>query len=322
MTKQKSHKWTFKARFRANAFGWKGSRLACKRIKEAVSEIRKVARKDPLLGAEGAITLMEKLWPALQHVDSSSGALGNAVYNATDVLVDIVVDAPADKKTKAKWLDRLWKAINNDGVGYLELVGERWGEICGTIEVASKWADELLPIVRRTWKETKQGSFSYFRGTRACLSCLLTAGRYQELLDLIDLAPHVSWYNRKYGVQALIATGKKGEAIKYAKASCGLNDDPIAIDRACEKILLSSGLYDKAYKQYGLTANRGSTNLATFRNIVKKYPMKEKEQILEDLIASTPDHEGKWFATAKSLEMLPLVLKPAYDLATKKWSWG
>ena len=231
---------------------------------------------------------MEKLWPALQHVDSSSGALGNAVYNAIDVMVDIVVDAPADKKTKAKWLDRLWKAINNDGVGYLELVGERWGEICGTLEVASKWADELLPIVRRIWEETKQGSFSYFRGTSACLSCLLIAGRFQELLDLIDLAPHVSWYNRKYGVQALIAMGKKGEAIKYAKDSCGLNDDPIAIDRACEKILLSSGLYDEAYKQYGLTSNLGSTNLATFRNIAKKYPMKEKEQILEDLIASTP----------------------------------
>jgi hypothetical protein len=31
---------------------------------------------------------LKKLWPALQHVDSSSGALGTAVYNATGVLVD------------------------------------------------------------------------------------------------------------------------------------------------------------------------------------------------------------------------------------------
>lgn len=91
MTKPKAHKWTFTARFRTNAFGWKGSRLACQRIKEAVSEIRKVARKDPLRGAEGAIKLMEKLWPALQHVDSSSGALGTAVYNAVGVLADVVV---------------------------------------------------------------------------------------------------------------------------------------------------------------------------------------------------------------------------------------
>ena len=52
MTRQKPHKWIFTARFRRNAYGWRGSRLACKRIKEAVSEIRKVARKDPLLGVE------------------------------------------------------------------------------------------------------------------------------------------------------------------------------------------------------------------------------------------------------------------------------
>jgi hypothetical protein len=55
MKKTDPHKWTFTARFRRNAYGWKGSRLACQRIKEAVSEIKKVARKDPLLGAEGAI---------------------------------------------------------------------------------------------------------------------------------------------------------------------------------------------------------------------------------------------------------------------------
>ena len=84
MKKTKRHKWTFTARFRRNAFGWKGSRLACQRIKEAVSEIKKVARKDTLLGAEGAIKFMEKLWPALQHVDSSWGyeITGSDVHSA------------------------------------------------------------------------------------------------------------------------------------------------------------------------------------------------------------------------------------------------
>lgn len=313
MNKPKSHKWTFTSRFRTNAFGWKGSHLACQRIKEAVSEIRKVARKDPLPGAEGAIKLMEKLWPALQHVDSSSGALGTAVYNAMGVLVDVVVEAPADEKTRVKWLDRLWRAVEEDGVGFLDVLGERWGDVCGSPEVASQWADELLPVVQRTWEETKQGTFSYFQGTEACLSCLLAAGRHRELLDLIDSAPRISWHNRRYGIRALVEMGKKGAAIKYAKASCGLNDSPVAIDRACEEILLSSGLHDEAYRQYGLTVNRGGTNLATFRNIVKKYPMKDKLQILEDLIESTPGEEGKWFATAKSIGMLPLALKLAHQ---------
>jgi hypothetical protein len=313
MKKTKSHKWAFASRFRTNAYSWKASRLACKRIKEAVSEIKKVTRKDPVLGAEGSIRFMEKLWPALQHVDSSSGALGTAVYNAMDVLVDVVIKAPADEKTRRKWLERLWDAFNEDGVGFLDKLGSHWGEVCGSAQTASRWADELLPNVHRCWDETRQGSYSYFNGTSACLSCLLSSARHQELLGLLELAPHISWHYRKYGVQALVAMGKKGDAIKYAKASCGLNDSQVAIDQACEEILLSSGLYEEAYQLYALTVNRGGTNLASFRSIAKKYPMKDPHEILEDLIESTPGEEGKWFATAKSLGLLPLALKLAHQ---------
>jgi len=312
MKKINTYKWVFTARFRANAYGWKASKLACQRIKEAISEIKKVARQDPVLGAEGSVSFMEKIWPALQHVDSSSGALGTAVFNAMDVLVDVVVNAPADEKTRGKWLARLWDAINEDGVGFLDQLGERWGEVCGSAQTASKWADELLPIVRLSWEETRLGSYSYFKGTSACLSCLLASGRHEELLDLLELAPHISWYDRKYGVQALVAMGKKGAAIKYARASCGLNDSRIAIDQVCEEILLSSGLYEEAYQTYALTVNMGGTNLATFRNIVKKYPMKDQVEILKDLIESTPGEEGKWFATAKTIGQLALALKLAY----------
>ncbi len=201
--------------------------------------------------------------------------------------------------------------FNEDGVGFLEKLGERWGEVCDSVKIASQWADEFLPIVRQSWDETRQGAFSYFNGTSACLSCLLASGRYQELLDLLELAPHVSWYDRKYGVQALVEMGKKRKAIKYAKASRGLNDSQTEIDRTCEEIFLSSGLYEEAYRQYALTSNKGGTNLATFRNIAKKYPMKDKVKILEDLIESSPNEEGKWFATAKTLGLLPLALQLA-----------
>jgi hypothetical protein len=54
------YKWTFAARFSAGVYGWKASRLACQRLREAVSEIKKVAKKDPISGAEGAVRLMEK----------------------------------------------------------------------------------------------------------------------------------------------------------------------------------------------------------------------------------------------------------------------
>jgi hypothetical protein len=70
-----AYKWTFAPRFKRNGFGWRSS-LPIQRLKEAVSEIRSVARRDPALAAEGAVLLPEKVSPALEHVDGSSGALG------------------------------------------------------------------------------------------------------------------------------------------------------------------------------------------------------------------------------------------------------
>jgi hypothetical protein len=83
MPARTAYKWTFRARLRRHAFGWR-SQPAIKRIKKAVSEIKKVARKDPVTGAEGAVLLLGKLSPALEQVDSSSGAIGTAVNNAID----------------------------------------------------------------------------------------------------------------------------------------------------------------------------------------------------------------------------------------------
>ena len=100
MSKSEKYKWTFPARFRTGAYSWKASRLACQRLHEAVSEIKKVAKKDPVLGGEGATRLMEKLWPALEHIDTSSGALGSAVYKALDVLIPIIIKAPADDRAR------------------------------------------------------------------------------------------------------------------------------------------------------------------------------------------------------------------------------
>jgi hypothetical protein len=303
------HKWAFPARFRAGAYSWKASRLACQRLREAVSEIKKVAKKDPLIGAEGAVRLMEKLWPALEHVDSSSGALGSAVNKTLGDLIPIVIDAPADEKTRNSWLDRLWQAMEDDGVDYLSPVGDRWGELCGSPEVAGSWADELVSTLRSCWSDPNPGS--YFHGTTACLSCLLTAGRYAELLDLLELPRYPSWHYRRYGVEALLAMGRKAEAVQYAEASRGLNQPDSVIDQACEQILISSGLHDEAYRRYGLSAAVGNSYIARFRSVAKRYPMKDKLQILSDLIAATPGEEGKWFATAKELGFYDLALKLA-----------
>jgi hypothetical protein len=99
--KKPTYTWAFRPRFDANAFAWKASRLASQRLKEALTEIKAVARVDPLIAADGAIVLMEKIWPALAHVDSSSGALGNAVNKTVQELVDIVVAACGGPATRA-----------------------------------------------------------------------------------------------------------------------------------------------------------------------------------------------------------------------------
>ena len=306
-------KWEFRSRFRTNAFGWRGSKLAIQRLKEAAKEIR--GAKDPILRAEGALLLLERLWPALQQIDSSSGALGTATNAVVHELLQHIIDAPADGKLRGKWLDRLWQAMEEDGVDFLREAGERWGELCGDPAVASRWADQLRFPVELTWKEG-----GYYRGTPAFLSCLLRAQRYDELLKLIDKAPYLSWSYRKYGVKALAAAGKPEEAIRYAEASQGLNDGYTRIAVACEAILLDAGRSEDAYRRFALAATTATSHLARFRALAKKYPQLPPEQILGDLIARTPGDEGKWFATAKTLGFFELAAalarKSPVDIAT------
>jgi hypothetical protein len=297
MSPTAAHKWHFAARFRRNAFGWR-SQPALVRVKEAVAEIKKIARKDPVLAAEGAVLFLEKVSPALAHVDSSSGAIGSAVNNAIDVLVPIIAGAPADDSTRNRWLERLWQAVEADEIPYIELLPEYWGELCATPERASQWADSFIDTVRMAWDKSS-GHYGYFKGTSACLSALIKAGRNEEVLALLELSPYKYWHYRKWGVKALSAS-RKAEAIRYAEDSRGINEPQGAIARVCEEILLSSGMADEAYARYAIDANRGTTHLATFRAISKKYPQKTATEILRDLVKSTPGEEGKWFASAKS----------------------
>ncbi len=58
MLKTSGHSWRFKTRFRRHAFEWESQR-AIARLHEALSEIRQVARIDPILAAEGAVGTMK-----------------------------------------------------------------------------------------------------------------------------------------------------------------------------------------------------------------------------------------------------------------------
>ena len=299
MAKASAHKWEFRARFRRHAFGWK-SQPAIKRIKEAVSEIKKVARKDKLLAAEGSVLFLEKVSPALEHVDSSSGAIGTAVNNAIAALVDIIATAPADETTRQKWLQRLFDAHAADQIPYIERLADYWGDLCASPEVASRWADELIGITRMALSPDKNLR-GHFHGTSACLTSLYGAGRYDDLIDL--LKSENFWPYKRWAAKSLAAQGKKAEAIRLAESSRSSWASDLDIDQMCEEMLLSSGLVEEAYERYGLRANRASTYATWFRAVCKKYPHKKSAEILDDLVTETPGEEGKWFAAAKDAKL-------------------
>lgn len=300
MPKPAIHKWQFKARFRRHAFGWK-SQPAIQRVKQAVGEIGTVARTDPVLAAEGAVALLERLSPALEQVDSSSGAIGTAVNNAICDVVPVIATAPADRKTREAWLERLWEAHAADEIPYIESVADHWGELCGSKDVASAWADRLVGITRMALSPD-QDLRGHFHGTSACLSALYSAGRYSEIVDLVPV--DTIWPYRRWVVKALAARGDKAGAIRYAESCRGLWTNVGELDALCEAILLSSGRVDEAYERYGLRAARRGTYRATFRAVAKQYPHKEARQILTDLVRTTPGDEGKWFAAAKDAGLL------------------
>lgn len=297
MARASAYRWEFRARFRRHAFGWR-SQPAIKRVKEAVAEIKQVARTDRLLAAEGAVLFLEKVSPALERVDSSSGAIGAAVNRAVAALVEIIAAAPADQATRERWLEHLWDAYQDDQVPYIEALGECWGELCGSPAIASRWADNLLETCRMAWGPDPSLR-GYFAGSVNCLSALLAAGRHDELLALLNSVPCPFWHYHQFGVQALVAQGKVDQAIAYAEANVGLNDSPTACAQACEQALLSAGRLDEAYDRYAPLANRSTTHAAWFRAVARKYPHKRADEILAHLVAATPGEEGKWFAAAK-----------------------
>ena len=299
MPKTSGDSWRFKARFRRHAFGWK-SQPAIARLREAVSEITLVGRVEPILGAEGAVALLERISPALENVDSSSGAIGTAVNHTIAELVPVIVAAPADEGTRAAWLERLFDAHGADQIPYIEHLADYWGELCGTAEVASAWSDRLIGITRLALSPDKNVR-GYFHGTSACLSALFAAGRHDELIELVR--GDIFWPYKRWAVKAMVAQGRHTDAIAFAESCRNPWASDGDIDALCEDILLSLSRVDEAYSRYALRANRTDTHLGWFRAVAKKYPGKPRRVVLSDLVQLTPGDEGKWFAAAKDARL-------------------
>ena len=304
-------KWQFKTKFRTSAYGWRGSKLAIDRLKQAAAEIKSVAKTDPVAAGDGVVSLMERIWPAFQDIDTSSGALGSAVFRTLNDLIPTLIEAPADRKTRAKWLERLFEAVQNDGVEYLAPVEDRWGEIARYPDLINEYADRLIGMVRRAWSDHQ--SFQHVVGTSICLSCLLEAGRYAELQELLATRRMKFWSWDRFGAEALVRQGLWEAAIASAEAARSKTNPSFyerSIDRFCEDLLIRHGRADEAYRRYGLRAAGGTTNLATYRALARAYPDRDRRQMLLDLIESRGD-KGKWFAAAKDAGFLDVALECA-----------
>jgi hypothetical protein len=107
--------------------------------------------------------------------------------------------------------------VQEDGVQYLAPVEERWGEIARYPELINAYADRLLPMLRRAWAE--QERFSYVTETAICLACLLEAGRYAELQDLLAMPRMRFWSWHRFGAEALLRQGLWEAALAHAETS-------------------------------------------------------------------------------------------------------
>jgi len=303
------HKWTFKSRFRRETYSWNGTALASKRMREAVSEIKKIPKKDSALAGEGVIELFIRLYPALMQIDSSSGALGTAMNKAIDSLVPILIKADWDMNTRGKQLDKLYDAIIEDGWGTFDDLRDHWGEICVYPGLAHLWADQFMDCTKDVLSSTNQ----YCSAVDMCLSCLVYTERYQELEELLQLDERHSWFHHKFWAIALIKQGKQQEALDYAGYILSQqrtdNSDP-EIDSFCESVLIDMGKIEEAYDKYGLKVPSYGTNLNIYRGVCKKYPTIDKRKVLLDLIEKK-GIKGKWFAAAKTAGQLDIALECA-----------
>jgi tetratricopeptide (TPR) repeat protein len=303
-----SHSWAFRASFRRHAFGWRGTRKAIERLNEAAGEIERMARTDPALASEGAVLLLEKLSPAVNDIDSSSGALGSATAGVVEKMVPLIAAAPVSRRVREKWLERLYDAIQEDDPPYIESLGEHWGALCADPALASHWADQLLPLMQHVMADRRSGTYAYAKSGTLCYSALFYTGRFDELLAVLALDPKPYWHDQQWAAKALAARGDVDGAVNLMEGLRSRHAPDRALSAMAEQLLLDAGRVDEAYARYGTRATLANTNIATYRAIAKRYPGIEPTRILGDLIASTPGEEGKWFATAKTLKQYDLAL--------------
>ena len=94
--------------------------------------------------------------------------------------------------------------------------------------LASQWADRLLGITEMALSPDKSLR-GHFHGTRACLTALYRAERFDEIIALVPL--DAIWSYMRWVAKALAATGRKAEASSACERSVASSSAPLSFRR-------------------------------------------------------------------------------------------
>jgi hypothetical protein len=131
-------------------------------VKETVAEIKKVARKDPVRAGDGAVTFIERVSPALEHVESHRHG-----------------PQQRDRRPRLGHRERARRCEDPRGMAraawerrtrptrspYIETLADYWGELSASRAIAGAWADRLVGITRLALSPDKDRR-GYFLGRR------------------------------------------------------------------------------------------------------------------------------------------------------------
>jgi hypothetical protein len=151
-----THKWQFTSRFRRHAFGWRSDHPS--------SASRKPSR-DQAGRPQGARARGRGCHHAAGKALASPGAGGQLIGRPGFGRQQGHRHPGAHHRQggcrchslRQRWLERLWQALQDDEMPYIELLGDYWGELCVTPELASHWADEFMPVLESVWSPKASG---------------------------------------------------------------------------------------------------------------------------------------------------------------------
>lgn len=319
------HAWTFARHFRAHAYGWKGSRLAAKRLREAVTEIRAVARKDAALGMEGAVLLVERFVAAVCNVDDSWGVLGTALNREFERLQPVLSAPSVEARWRRALLRRLLDAWHADEYGYLAILPEVFPRFVSTPEEARDLIADFERRAEEHDRRAEQIQAVEFGWSYPATVERVARDAYRQMaaeLELrflnpqraLELALAHDFYDGGVTLaRALLTQGRRDDA--WAVLQAGLSD-PRGLSRLQATwftLLVEAGELEAAYET-GVRRLADRVTLEQFRRICKGLPDVDRARLAHDALALTPEHEkGRWFATLNSLALFDVAAELARD---------